>query len=142
MKGSMVPIIKGTSTHAIHGLWAFRHGDTVPYSGPLDPPTIPCGTCLKHGSNSALHPFGMDHHRRCRDRVIGADCRIAVVVISAVAAGLTLIGEGVGSADAERWGFTLQFIGPSADPFKQGTYTVDHSALGTLSDISCSRPTD
>jgi uncharacterized protein DUF6916 len=73
----------------------------------------------------------MDHHRRCRDRVIGADCRIAVVVISAVAAGLTLIGEGVGSADAERWGFTLQFIGPSADPFKQGTYTVDHSALGT-----------
>jgi hypothetical protein len=32
---------------------------------------------------------------------------------------------------SSREGFTLQFAGPSADPFKQGTYTVDHSALGT-----------
>lgn len=32
---------------------------------------------------------------------------------------------------SNREGFTLQFTGPSADPFKQGTYTVDHSALGT-----------
>lgn len=32
---------------------------------------------------------------------------------------------------SNREGFTLQFAGPSADPFKQGTYTVEHSALGT-----------
>ena len=32
---------------------------------------------------------------------------------------------------ASREGFTLNFSGPSADPFKQGTYSVDHSALGT-----------
>ena len=30
-----------------------------------------------------------------------------------------------------REGFILQFTGPSANPFKQGTYTVEHSALGT-----------
>jgi hypothetical protein len=28
-------------------------------------------------------------------------------------------------------GFTLHFIGPSANPFNQGTYAVDHSALGS-----------
>lgn len=28
-------------------------------------------------------------------------------------------------------GFTLHFNGPSANPFQQGTYTVDHSALGS-----------
>lgn len=32
---------------------------------------------------------------------------------------------------ASREGFTLNFSGPSADPFKQGTYTVEHAALGT-----------